>query len=169
MQKVLSRENIKWIPYKNLVEFYTCRELPAFDAPVTTVHGFFFKGEKLLLVRHKRRGWEVPGGHIHEGESYGEAMRRELAEEAQMHCDTLSPLGFLKKIALEDKPENCLYPHPLSYCIFYSAEISDINKFTGDKSIIEARFFTLEEASQAAWIDEYRCYFDEFLKRNELS
>ncbi|NQZ56624.1 MAG: NUDIX domain-containing protein [Lentisphaeraceae bacterium] len=168
MHKVMSRENIEWIPYKNTVDFYLCEKLPQFEAPVTTVHGFFFKDDKLLLVRHKKRGWEVPGGHIDENEDFSSAMYRELLEEAQMTSTHLHALGYLKKSAREQRPDNCPYPHPLSYCIFYSANIETVEEFTGDKSIVDARFFSLEQAVKIAWIVEYKCYFDEALKRRAL-
>ena len=152
--------NKKWIPYKNRVDFYTCNTPVEFDAPVTTVHGFFKEGNSLLLVRHKSRGWEVPGGHIDGDESFEEAMRRELFEEAQMKCGPVSWLGYLKKTALEPAPADCSYPHPLSYCIFYSAEITEVNRFFGDESIVEARFFSPEEAFEIPWIKAYVEYFN---------
>jgi 8-oxo-dGTP diphosphatase len=38
--------------------------------------------DKWLFVRHKEREtWEMPGGHIEDGESINEAARRELYEE----------------------------------------------------------------------------------------
>ena len=39
-------------------------------------------GNQWVFVRHKDRDtWEIPGGHIEEGETPDEAARRELAEE----------------------------------------------------------------------------------------
>jgi 8-oxo-dGTP diphosphatase len=39
--------------------------------------------KRFLMVRHSRRGWEMPGGRVHreEGESTEEAARREFIEE----------------------------------------------------------------------------------------
>ena len=34
-----------------------------------------------VMVKHKIRGWELPGGHIHENESIEQAATRELEEE----------------------------------------------------------------------------------------
>lgn len=52
------------------------------------VSGVIFDGEnRVLLFRHYLRsaqGWALPGGFVGRGESLEEALRRELAEEAQL-------------------------------------------------------------------------------------
>ena len=40
------------------------------------------RGDKVLLVRTPRRGWEIPGGQIEEGESVLDGVLREVQEEA---------------------------------------------------------------------------------------
>lgn len=37
--------------------------------------------DQVLLVRHHRRGWEIPQGKVEEGESLIEALHREVLEE----------------------------------------------------------------------------------------
>jgi 8-oxo-dGTP diphosphatase len=36
---------------------------------------------EVLLIRHERRGWEIPQGRVEEGENLVEAVQREVAEE----------------------------------------------------------------------------------------
>ena len=38
-------------------------------------------GGKVVVVEHPERGWEIPGGHLEEGESPEKALLRELKEE----------------------------------------------------------------------------------------
>jgi 8-oxo-dGTP diphosphatase len=37
---------------------------------------------RLLLIESPRRGWEVPGGQVEQGEDLREALRREVEEES---------------------------------------------------------------------------------------
>ncbi|PTD93591.1 NUDIX hydrolase [archaeon SCG-AAA382B04] len=40
-----------------------------------------FKNNSFLLVNHKKRGWEFPGGKIRENEGPKDAVKREFLEE----------------------------------------------------------------------------------------
>ncbi len=44
-----------------------------------------FRGDAFLMVRNKRRAWEMPGGRLLEGESYEDGARREFLEETGAH------------------------------------------------------------------------------------
>jgi len=37
---------------------------------------------EVLLIRHQKRGWEIPQGRVEEGEDLVEALHREVLEEA---------------------------------------------------------------------------------------
>lgn len=50
----------------------------------------FDRRERLLLVRHRRRGWELPGGKVEPGESDNGASLRETREEAGINLEESS-------------------------------------------------------------------------------
>lgn len=48
-----------------------------------TAYAIAFKDDRFLMVWHKgRNGWEMPGGHVEEGETSEQAAAREFIEEA---------------------------------------------------------------------------------------
>lgn len=55
------------------------------------------KGE-VLLVNSPWRGWEYPGGLIEPGESFQEALHREVREEAGVEIEITGFVGICKNI-----------------------------------------------------------------------
>lgn len=55
------------------------------------------RGE-ILLVNSPWRGWEYPGGLIEPGETFQEALRREVREEAGVEIEITGFVGICKNI-----------------------------------------------------------------------
>lgn len=59
------------------------------------VHAFCFCGDKLVIVYAENKGyWTPPGGGIESGETYEEAIVREVAEETNMKVLHQELIGY---------------------------------------------------------------------------
>ena len=61
-------------------------------APAALVFPFY--GDRVVLADIPSRGWCIPSGHIEEGETPAEAVRREAREEAGALLGTVSYIGY---------------------------------------------------------------------------
>ena len=52
---------------------------------------------KILLVKSPLRGWEYPGGLIEPGETFQQALHREIMEEAGVQVEITGFIGICKK------------------------------------------------------------------------
>ena len=56
----------------------------------------------VLLIRNQRRGWELPGGTVEQGETITEALRREILEESGIQCEPERLTGIYQNLAVKD-------------------------------------------------------------------
>jgi ADP-ribose pyrophosphatase YjhB (NUDIX family) len=60
------------------------------------VHAFCFYGDKMVVVYSAKKGyWTPPGGSIEPGETYEQAVVREVLEETNMRVVSQQLIGFL--------------------------------------------------------------------------
>lgn len=79
--------------------------------------------DNILLVRHPRRGWEIPGGQVDEGENLLHALEREVREETGVEIRVGALTGIYSKasapallilVFLCDYADGALRPSPES-------------------------------------------------------
>ncbi|WP_339216236.1 NUDIX domain-containing protein [Ornithinibacillus sp. FSL M8-0202] len=96
---------------------------------VTSIHGFCFKDGKIMLVELDQRGWDIPGGHLEQGETPEQCFQREVLEEGCVEGDLL----FLGAVEIDhhENPtwsETSKYP-VVGYQLFYRMDITKTHPF----------------------------------------
>ncbi len=113
------------------VDFYSCTDnIPDEKIKFAVIAARY--GDKWVFSRHKMRTtWEIPGGHIEDGESADEAARRELAEETgALDAD----VSFVTVYGVEKDGET-------SYGKLYFARVNTLENLQSDSEIGEIQLF----------------------------
>jgi 8-oxo-dGTP diphosphatase len=105
---------------------------------ITSVHVVPFTSEgNIVSVNIVNRGWDIPGGHVDQGESSPlDTLRREAREEASLSI--LEPV-IVDVLALECKTLD-LKTRP--YMLIYVAEVAELNGFTPNDEVSQRLLMT---------------------------
>ena len=133
----------------------TCRFEPLNEIPplnlISNVNLVPFKGDRWLILQLQTGEWEVPGGTLEPGESYSDAISRELIEEAGARLITFEPLGTWHCFSTAPKSYRPHLPHPEFYRLvgYGAVEIvgSPENPESGEQ-VANVEFVPIEEAVQ---------------------
>ena len=103
-----------------------------------------YKGKYVFCYNKKRNGWEIPGGHIEEGETWRKAAKREMYEEVGATKIKLEPISVYKisSFAL------------LCYC-----EILEMDKLPEGSEMSEV-LLSDDLPDNLTYPDTFKAYFD---------
>ena len=64
--------------------------------------GLVRKDGLILLIRSSKRGWELPGGTVEQGETITEALKREIFEESGIRTVPEHMTGVYQNLSMKD-------------------------------------------------------------------
>lgn len=64
--------------------------------------GLVRKDGQVLLIRNPKRGWELPGGTVEQGETITEALKREILEESGILSEPEYLTGVYQNLVVKD-------------------------------------------------------------------
>ncbi|MXQ55755.1 NUDIX domain-containing protein [Shimazuella alba] len=143
MQVLQTYHDVLWLPQPNKISEVLSSDLPPMEQ-ITTVFGLITYKKQILLA-NLYRGWDLPGGHVEEGESLEETLVREVYEETKVIVEKPALIGYQQMEVLAEKPNEYRYPYPVSYQVHYHAKVRKICDFTGDQETTGRGFFTYEQ------------------------
>ncbi|WP_166243154.1 NUDIX hydrolase [Paenibacillus turpanensis] len=96
---------------------------------------------ELLLIKGPRRGWEMPGGQVEEGESLSQAAIRETREESGIDIEIIKFCGIFQNIG-----------NSICNTLFLAKPI--IGELTKSSESLDVGFFPIDEAlNKVQWKD----------------
>lgn len=146
---VLFVQEMQWGEQPVRLTAYKQTEMPT-EAPVTSVHVVAFQGDKVLAVRDRRGIYGFPGGRLESGESYADALTREVYEEARAVIRPDVHLFAMMKIECTVKLPHRNYPHPYTYMAMYAGAVEALKPVGHDPAgVITGRdLFSFPDAAR---------------------
>jgi 8-oxo-dGTP diphosphatase len=157
-----------WLPLPNEVALFGGVNLPPANL-ITSVHVLAFDGEKLLMVEHETRGWDLPGGHVEAGETLMQSLARELLEEAGAEVGEARVIGHWRCEVMAEKPENYNYPYPVSYLMLCLGDRVTLRDFEGRFETSNRDFFSPEKVRQLPWYSNNSAIYERALSELGLA
>lgn len=108
-----------------------------------------YRDKFVFSFNKKRKGWEIPGGHIEDGESWFDAAKREMYEETGASKIKLEPI--------------CVYKIS-SFALLCYCEILEIEKLPKEYEM-EKIIFSDDLPENLTFPDTYKLFFDIVLKK----
>jgi 8-oxo-dGTP pyrophosphatase MutT (NUDIX family) len=151
---------VKWGEATVKLTWKANNSLPNYQL-ITSVHGFCFYEDQLLLVDLNHRGWDFPGGHIEGNEIPEDCFLREAMEEGYVsgQCHLL---GYIVVDHTENPvwEEDGKYPK-VGYQVFYRMDIETMYPFQAEYESAQRILIPINEV--AAYYPKWHKLYQEIL------
>ncbi|WP_404406976.1 NUDIX hydrolase [Jeotgalibacillus malaysiensis] len=124
---------------------------------ITSLHGFCFHEGRVMLVDLHHRGWDIPGGHVDEGDTPLQAFKREVMEEGCVEGDCRL-IGYITVDHRENERWDPAGRYPqVGYQVFFRMDITALHSFSGEFEAADRKFVGMEELPEIfdGWNDVY--------------
>lgn len=118
------------------------------ESLVSNVNLVPFAGHAWILLRLQNGSWDIPGGTLERGESYLDAIRREILEEAGAHLIGFRPFGLWRCRSSSKQPFRPHIPHPVFHRLIGYGEVEIVAKPSnpaGDEQVIAVEYLPLKD------------------------
>ena len=114
-------------------------------------------GDEWLIVHHRDGWWPGAGGKLEPGESYLEAIQREVREETGASIVTYTVIGAYRCLSLAEKPLRPHLPWPWFYQVIGYGEVERVARPTPTdrEHILEVVTLPLDRACQQLLTNTY--------------
>ncbi|MCA0969236.1 NUDIX hydrolase [Halobacillus litoralis] len=99
--------------------------------------------QELLLIKGPRRGWEMPGGQVEEGESLTDAAIRETKEESGVEIEIVQFCGVFQNVEAS-----------ICNTLFLAKAVG--GEMTTTAESLEVGFFPLREAMEMVTLGNFK-------------
>jgi 8-oxo-dGTP diphosphatase len=109
--------------------------------------------KEILLIKGPRRGWEMPGGQVEEGESLKEAAIRETKEETGIDIEVLKFCGVFQNVSKS-----------ICNTLFLAKPLG--GKLTTSPESLEVGYYSIEKALEMVTWKNFRQRIEHCLNEN---
>jgi 8-oxo-dGTP diphosphatase len=109
--------------------------------------------KEILLIKGPRRGWEMPGGQVEEGESLKEAAIRETKEETGIDIEILNFCGVFQNVSKS-----------ICNTLFLAKPLG--GKLTTSPESLEVGYYPIEKALEMVTWKNFRQRIEHCLNEN---
>ncbi|PJN62510.1 hypothetical protein PAEAM_20730 [Paenibacillus sp. GM1FR] len=122
---------------------------------------------ELLLIKGPRRGWEMPGGQVEEGESLSQAAIRETKEESGIDIEIIKFCGIFQNI--ENSICNTLFlAKPIGGELTTTSESLESGFFPIEEAILKVEWKNFRERIEYCLKPEMQPFCIEFSDKNNI-